>query len=486
MPAHELDPPLIRILLVRSSTPVLIPQPGRAYRVTADGRSSWLWGPLDLRVTASGQAWWQVGAFTDSITLSSASERLKIGLGPAVQIASESNPDGLTRLRVRWPAGSPPDPGAVLEDLGFPGAFLVAAPGVLRIEDVEGKSVSTGGEVLIEPAGEWPVAVDGGRYRGRLLARAVGNETLVINELNLEFYLRGVVPAEMGPSQFPELDALKAQTVAARTYAVAHVGDHADEGWDLCDTPACQVYRGVRVEHRLSNRAVEETAGLVAVFAGEPIDAMYTSTCGGHTENVSLLFEGRAKPYLAGVPCVWDRPIQITGLGPTGPWLGSTDFSAAVAFDVLLGTGRSAWRDPSRGREVLRHFGTNSRSDRSGRVFRGPSRDSGRGSTRRDRSTDERSRTITFSCRSLQDPPRSADKGSRWFLAGCRSSRCTRAAGRNRTRPRRSGAETVRCGHLPPPRGSRRGPGIAASAVGAVEQRIPASRRHRSVARNPP
>ena len=164
----------------------------------------------------------------------------------------------------------------------------------------------------------------------------MGNETLVINELNLERYLQGVVPVEMGPSQFPELDALKAQTVAARTYAVAHLGDHADEGWDLCETPACQVYNGVASSTRLSNRAVEETAGLVAVFAGQPIDAMYTSTCGGHTEDASLLFSGRAQPYLVGVPCAWDRPISAGGdRRATAHGCRRVDFSAAVAREVL-------------------------------------------------------------------------------------------------------------------------------------------------------
>ena len=207
---------------------------------------------------------------------------------------------------------------------------------MLRIEGAAGGVVTSGEEVLIEPAGEWPVVVGGWRrYRGRVRARAVGNETLVINELNMESYLKGVVPVEMGPSQFPELDALKAQAVAARTYAVAHLGDHDDEGWDLCATPACQAYYGRSAEHSLSNRAVDETAGLVAAYLGQPIDAMYTSTCGGHTEDAAVLFEDRAQPYLVGVPCAWERPISLTGTSDPGPWIDSTAFSAAIAREVL-------------------------------------------------------------------------------------------------------------------------------------------------------
>jgi stage II sporulation protein D len=139
----------------------------------------------------------------------------------------------------------------------------------------------------------------------------------------------------MGPSQFPELNALKAQAIAARTYAVAHLGDHADESWDLCDTPACQVYGGFDAEHRLSDRAVRESAGLIAVYGGEPIDAMYTSTCGGHTEDAVELFESRDRPYLRGVPCAWERELKLQGTGPEGDWVDGIEFSAAAARRVL-------------------------------------------------------------------------------------------------------------------------------------------------------
>lgn len=335
MPGDDLDPPRVRVLLRRSSSPVELPQPGRTYRVTVDGTPSWLWGPLRLQVTASGSRWWQVGAYSDPSSTAAAMTRLQQTFGSAVQVGQVPTDGGLTRVRIRWPSGEPADPPGELAAAGFPGGFAKPAPGVLRIDGAQNQSVSSMDEMLIEPAGEWPVAVESRRYRGRLRARAVGDEVLVINELNLESYLKGVVPAEMGPSQFPELDALKAQTVAARTYTVAHLGDHDDEGWDLCDTPVCQVYHGVGVEHRLSNRAVSETAGLIAVFNDEPINAMYTSTCGGHTEDSSLLFTGRAQPYLVGVPCAWERMLPLAGTGQDGPWVLSTGFSAGLARSIL-------------------------------------------------------------------------------------------------------------------------------------------------------
>jgi len=336
IPNRDTDPPLVRVLLQRSTGVVELPQPGRAYRLHFEGRTAWLWGPLALRVAAAGPRWWQVGAWGDPANASAAADKIRGALGAGAGVRVEPASGGLTRVRVGWSSAEPSDPAATLAALGFEGVYSVSATGELRIEGAAGGVVTSGEEVLIEPAGEWPVVVGGWRrYRGRVRARAVGNETLVINELNMESYLKGVVPVEMGPSQFSELDALKAQAVAARTYAVAHLGDHDDEGWDLCATPACQAYYGRSAEHSLSNRAVEETAGLVAAYLGQPIDAMYTSTCGGHTEDAAVLFEDRAQPYLVGVPCEWDRPISLTGTSDPGPWIDSTAFSAAVVREVL-------------------------------------------------------------------------------------------------------------------------------------------------------
>ena len=331
MPARHTDPPLVRVLLERSISVVKLPQPGRAYWARHDGTGSWLWGPLEIGVATVGTEYWQVGAWSDPGNAAAAVRKIREGFGAGADVREEAMANGLTRVRVGWTANAPEDPVSELEALGFAGAFSAPAAGVLRIRGADRGLVTSAAEVVIEPAGDWPVAVGSRRYRGRLRVRAVGAETLVINELNMESYLRGVVPVEMGPSQFPELGALKAQAVAARTYAVAHLGDHENEGWDLCDTPACQVYSGAGAEHRLTDRAVAETAGLVAVYEGEPIDAMYTSTCGGHTESAAELFSGGARPYLAGVPCVWDRPLLLTGTLGDGDWIGQTAFSAAVA-----------------------------------------------------------------------------------------------------------------------------------------------------------
>lgn len=147
------------------------------------------------------------------------------------------------------------------------------------------------------------IEVDGQPYRGWMEVRILGDSLKVVNQVGIEDYLRGVVPNEMGPGVYPELEALKAQAVAARTYIVANRGQFSDSGYDICDSPGCQVYKGFGTEHPLTNQAVEETAGIIAGFNGAPIKALYTSTCGGHTEDGANIFQDLKLPYLKGTDC---------------------------------------------------------------------------------------------------------------------------------------------------------------------------------------
>jgi stage II sporulation protein D len=117
-----------------------------------------------------------------------------------------------------------------------------------------------------------------------------------VNVVNLEDYLQGVVPNELSPDAFPQLEALKAQAVAARTYVLRNRGGYAAHGYDICATPSCQVYRGKSTEKAMATQAVDETRGQVATYQGSLINALYTSTCGGHTETGSNIFEGEACP----------------------------------------------------------------------------------------------------------------------------------------------------------------------------------------------
>jgi stage II sporulation protein D len=172
-------------------------------------------------------------------------------------------------------------------------------------------------------------------YRGVFEVRAASASALtVVNVLNLEDYLRGVVPNELSPSAFPELEALKAQAVAARTYALRNLGQFRARGYDICATPSCQVYRGRSTEHPLTDQAVAETQGIAITHAGALINALYTSTCGGHTEDGGNIFEGEPVPYLKGVACAPERGTwaRIKTLAPRA----ALDTEDRVGLDVAL------------------------------------------------------------------------------------------------------------------------------------------------------
>lgn len=135
----------------------------------------------------------------------------------------------------------------------------------------------------------------------------------VINELPLEQYLRGVVPKEMGPELYDELEVLKAQSVAARTYTLRNLGEFDQEGYDICSTPRCQVYGGMAVEHPRSDKAIQATRGQVVLADGQPAETFYSATCGGHTENVEVVFPLKIGAYLRGVPCLEAGAATIAG-----------------------------------------------------------------------------------------------------------------------------------------------------------------------------
>ena len=147
----------------------------------------------------------------------------------------------------------------------------------------------------------------GRNYRGIFVLRTTRKGIVLINIINLEDYLKGVVPSELSPYTFSELEAHKAQAVAARSYAMRHIGLKKELGFDIGDSPKTQFYRGMSAEHPLSSKAVELTYGEVALYNGKVISALYTSTCGGMTENVENIFEGPSHPYLRSTECIYEN-----------------------------------------------------------------------------------------------------------------------------------------------------------------------------------
>jgi stage II sporulation protein D len=200
-------------------------------------------------------------------------------------------------------------------------ALVVAAGGASR--EAEGRWLA------VEPAttaanGDGGAAVSSvrterGRYRGRLLVYLNDRGLLnLVNELPLEDYLRGVVPVEMGPELYDSLESLKAQAVAARTYAVRGLGGFGAEGFDICASPRCQAYGGMAAEHPLSDRAVLETAGEIVLHDGDIAETLYSASCGGRTEDVEVVFPKRTGAHLRGVACPEGGVARLAGDNATG------------------------------------------------------------------------------------------------------------------------------------------------------------------------
>jgi stage II sporulation protein D len=198
---------------------------------------------------------------------------------------------------------------------GLSGGWVAEEPRAAesgRIRLVETNEELTFATVFPQGAPDGLVA-DGLAFRGLLEVRPAETGLTVVNALNIEDYLKGVVPNELSPDAFPELEALKAQAVAARTYVLRNRGGYASRGYDICATPACQVYRGKSTEKELATQAVEQTRGMAATYRGVLINALYTSTCGGHTETGTNIFAGeQTTPYLVGVSCAPEREAWAT------------------------------------------------------------------------------------------------------------------------------------------------------------------------------
>ncbi|HXI12826.1 MAG TPA: SpoIID/LytB domain-containing protein [Thermoanaerobaculia bacterium] len=239
--------------------------------------------------------------------------------------------------------------------------FIVKRPSddpftrVHRIVDDEGETHSIEAEsLLVLPATVETVAIDGAPYRGgaRLFINSRGLLN-VINELALEEYLRGVVPNELGPKIYDELEGLKAQALAARTYAVRNLGQFRPEGFDICPTPACQVYKGFATEEPLSDRAIQETAGQIITWQGKPIDALYTSTCGGETSDVGTMFPGRSEPYLKRARCVEMDMTLLEGRRASGV-LSELDLEAELFAGIAGVAPGQSWSAADAARVAIR------------------------------------------------------------------------------------------------------------------------------------
>jgi len=254
----------------------------------------------------------QVGAYPSAE--SAEEERTKLARSLGVPVVVRFVPDrGSWRVRV---GESKTRAGlssllATLRDAGKKGLWIAeeTAPGppgvaIRLVDSAWDTSATMKTRLLALPSPGALLKLEGKTYRGAIEFRIDASGRIrAINWVEMETYLRAVVPSELGPEVWPQLEALKAQAVAARTYALANALQFDEDGYDICATPRCQAYGGASAEHPLSDRAVAATRGETATWQGKPIDALYTATCGGHTEDAKEIFPEQAAPYLVGVPC---------------------------------------------------------------------------------------------------------------------------------------------------------------------------------------
>ncbi|MGF0016369.1 SpoIID/LytB domain-containing protein [Mitsuokella jalaludinii] len=264
---------LVGTVVLASAAPAMArhaPSSAKANKAAVTAAQPAKQGP-DLRIgLAAGQG---------SVTISPAAGKgmARTDAGKSVSLAAGQSYD------VRWQAG----------------AFLV------------GREKLRGEVLTIRPSdkSDEGLALDGRRYRGSLELRHRGAGLTAVNIVPVDDYLLSVVPEEM-PTDWPA-EALKAQSVAARSFALKSRGRHAAEGYDLCTTTHCQLYKGIASEKTASTAAVRATRGEVLTYGGQPIEALFHTDSGGMTESSEDVW-GNPIPYL--------RAVRDTPLG-TMPWI---------------------------------------------------------------------------------------------------------------------------------------------------------------------
>lgn len=185
---------------------------------------------------------------------------------------------------------------------------------------VGGRPVSSGSIRVSSPDSGGTVLIDGRAYRGTLELSRGSDGIRVVNQVDLEDYLVAVVGAEMGRRTPEEQPALEAQAVASRTFALRHLDRTGVRGYDLMPDVSSQVYGGAASELQLARLAVERTRGEILTLGGEPIDAFFSSTCGGHSESSGAVFAGGPRDYLPARPDLAPNGTAWCAISPAYRW----------------------------------------------------------------------------------------------------------------------------------------------------------------------
>ncbi len=264
---------------------------------------------------------------------------------------------------------------AVLKDVGT-GREIAQIPAMNAIvAQPKGGAVAFSqyqvGALWIEPSGGGYVFVGDKWYRGRVLVLPTSGGLTAVNYVDLDQYLYSVVGAEMG-ARFP-MEALRAQAVAARTYALYQRQNSANDVFDVGDTTAWQVYDGLEAETAEIRAAVDSTSSLVLTYNNQIINAVFSACSGGHTQNSEDVWTN-ALPYLRGVvdydltvnlpdaqrSCQWTVPVTaqkledaVTGIGSITGFTAEPTANGKIARIKFVGESGERTMTGSQLREAL-------------------------------------------------------------------------------------------------------------------------------------
>lgn len=225
-------------------------------------------------------------------------QKIRVGLGQALRTdAVTISIEGPFKI-IYGETGTP-----MYEDGPLSNCRITAEGGTLKM----GSLGTTPEMARLAPLTDSSLWVAGRRYHGSLILHAEGSKVTAVNEVDLESYLKGVVGMEMKLS-WPQ-ETLKAQAISARSYALYEHRNQTlqkikGEKFDLYDDEQSQVYGGMTRETDLARRLVGETRGQVVTYNGRILKALYSSTCGGHTDpGWQILREGEKMPPMEGTAC---------------------------------------------------------------------------------------------------------------------------------------------------------------------------------------
>lgn len=259
----------------------------------------------------------------------SASPEIRIGLAVGSGQVEVMGDSGLTVLD---------GDGAAVAGAPAMAAWMLHRDGArVAARGTEGWNLSGQASVTLAPrAAGGLIALNGRWYRGRLSVMRDRTGLTVINTVPLEEYLVGVVAAEMGRKDSTDTEALAAQAIVSRTFAIRNLGKRAADGFDLLPTVVDQAYAGVVSEYSLARAAVARTAGMVITWQGVPIDAFFFSTCAGRTANGTEVFAAADRPYLVSIRDLDGDGQPYCRISPRYRW--REDWTAGQLESVLRQT----------------------------------------------------------------------------------------------------------------------------------------------------